>query len=113
MEEINGKIEAAIKALENKQLKVAKTTMEEGKTFIHKQQKLIRITDREENGWEVVEHYLSDDLASDSEEEKAIAKARKEALASIAKKKEQFRNVSLDAHKSRMRGGQSWEYGDQ
>ena len=54
MEVINEKIEAAIKALDNKQLEVAKATMEEGKNFIHKPQKLIRIADREENVWEVV-----------------------------------------------------------
>ena len=78
-------------------MEAAKTALESGKTLLCKQQKLIRIADREEHGWEVVRHYLSDELASDTDDEKAIAKARKEALASItkrrSKKKEQFRNA--------------------
>ena len=34
--------------------------------------KLISITDKEEHGWEVVKCYLSDDLASDSDNEKHL-----------------------------------------
>ena len=56
------------------------------------------MADREENGWEVVRYYMSDDLADDSSDEKAINRARREALASIkkkrAKKGETFRNAS-------------------
>ena len=85
-EEILEKIEAAVKALEKKDLEAAKKCMVEGKGLVTKQQKLICMADREENGWEVVKHYVSDDLASDSEDEKAIAKARREALASVKKR---------------------------
>ena len=35
--------------------------------------------DREEDGWEVVKLYLSDDLASDSEDERQLFRARREA----------------------------------
>ena len=42
----------------------------EGKKIILKQQKLLRIADRGEDGWEVVKCYLSDELAPDSEDEK-------------------------------------------
>ena len=52
-----------------------------------KQQKLIRIADKEEHGWEVVKHYLSDELTSISRDDKALSKARKEALASVTKRK--------------------------
>ena len=51
----------------------------------------------------MVKHYLSDELASNSEDEKAINRARKEALASIkkrkTKKKDSFRNAPLNHYK--------------
>ena len=106
--EVNGvifqKVEEEIKAIDNKESDVAKAELEKGKCIITKQQKLIRIADREDNRWEVVKHYLSDELASDSEDEKAISKARREALASVnkrnAKKKEQFRTYLMGIHHS-------------
>ena len=97
-EEIMEKLEAAKEAIEEKDLDTATKEIESGMEFVKKQQKLIRMADREDNGWEVVKHYLSDELADDTDDEKAISKARKEALASIgrrkAKKKETFRNAS-------------------
>ena len=58
-------VEEAIKAIDNKELDVAKAELEKGKCIVTKQQKLIRIAHREDNGWEVDKHYLSDELASD------------------------------------------------
>ena len=37
--------------------------LENGRKVILKRQKLIRLADREENGWHVVKEYLADDLA--------------------------------------------------
>ena len=48
----------------------------EGKLIIKKRQKLIRIADKNRDGWLVVQEYESDDLASDSEDEKKIRKAK-------------------------------------
>ena len=42
----------------------------EGKQIIKKRQKLIKIADKNKDGWLVVQEYESDDLASDSEDEK-------------------------------------------
>ena len=61
----------------------------------------MRIPDREEDGWEVVECYLYDDRASDSEDEKKLNKARREAVSNKKKwqankvkdRKKQFRNA--------------------
>ena len=95
-EDVLGKLEEAVNAIDRNDLEAGKLAIEGGKSILVKQQKLIRLADREEHGWEVVKHYLSDELASDSDDEKAINKARKEALASINKtknKKKQFRNV--------------------
>ena len=99
-EDIIEKIEEGIKAIDREDLSTAKTAMEEGKKILTKQQKLICLADREDNGWTVVKHYLSDDLASDTDDEKAISKARREAMATIKKKQTKrkesgkFRNAS-------------------
>ena len=84
-EEILEKIEDGIDALEEKDLQEAKEAMKTGRDLMLKQQKLIRIADREEHGWDVVKHYESDYLASDSDDEKNLKRARREALATIKK----------------------------
>ena len=96
---------------------LATATLETGKAILTKQQKFIRIADREENGWEVVKHYVSDELASDSDDEKAICKARREALTSItkrkAKRREQFRNAPLyTSHTAQRDGAGRRNWGD-
>ena len=48
----------------------------EGKEKIRKRQKLVKLADRNKDGWLVVQEYESDDLASNSEDEKKIKKAR-------------------------------------
>ena len=51
----------------------------EGRKLIHKRQKLIKIADNNKDGWQVVEEYESDELASNSDDEKKIKKAREAA----------------------------------
>ena len=95
------KIDEAMNAIEKGQIERSQERLKEGKALLLKQQKLIRIADREEDGWEVVKCYLSDDLASDSDDEKQLSKARKEAASNkkkreakaLKEKKKQFRNV--------------------
>ena len=48
----------------------------EGKEKIRKRQKLVKLADRNKDGWLVVQEYESDDLASNSEDEKKIKKAK-------------------------------------
>ena len=55
------------------------TLVNEGKKLIHKRQKLIKIADRYKDGWQVVEEYESDELASNSEDEKKLKKAKEAA----------------------------------
>ena len=43
--------------------------------LIHKLQKLIKIADRYKDGWQVVEEYDSDELASNSDDKKKQTKA--------------------------------------
>ena len=48
----------------------------EGKELIRKRQKLIRIADKSADGWRVVDEYVSDELASGSEYEKRLKRAK-------------------------------------
>ena len=50
--------------------------VDEGKELIHKRQKLIRIADKSADGWKVVDEYVSDELASGSENKKRLKKAK-------------------------------------
>ncbi|CAH3183807.1 unnamed protein product, partial [Porites lobata] len=49
--------------------------VDEGKELIRKRQKLNRIADKSADGWKVVDEYVSDELASGSEDEKGLKKA--------------------------------------
>ena len=51
--------------------------LQDGKKLLLKQQKLIRSADREEDAWELIKCYVSDDLASDSGDEKKQLLIRK------------------------------------
>ena len=51
----------------------------EGKELIRKPQKLIRITNKSVDGLRVVDEYISDELASASEDEKRLKKAKEAA----------------------------------
>ena len=94
-------IDEAISAIEKGEIERCQEKLAEGKKVVLKQQKLLRIADREEDGWEVVKCYFSDNLASDSEDEKQLSRAHREAAASKKKreankqidKKQQFRNT--------------------
>ena len=67
----------------------------EGKQIIKKRQKLIKIADKNKDGWLVVQEYESDDLASDSENEKKIRKAK----AAAEKKRRETKSNSGNASK--------------
>ena len=55
------------------------TLVFEGRKLIHKRQKLIKIADKNKDGWQVVEEYESDELASNSDDEKKLRKAKEAA----------------------------------
>ena len=68
----------------------------EAKLIIKKRQKLIKIADKNRDGWLVVQEYETDDLASNSEDEKKIRKAK---AAAEKKRKEAKGNIGNTSKK--------------
>lgn len=81
--EHNNKVKEALEeakdALKEGNYDLSKNKLEEGIKIIDKRQKLVKIADREEDGWEVVKCYISDNLASDSVDEKRLNRSRRQA----------------------------------
>ena len=73
--EVLGDVEEAIECIDKNELAKAKEFLEKGKKSLKERIKLIRIADRD--GWGTVLEYMSDDLADNSSDEKAIDKARR------------------------------------
>ncbi|CAH3035070.1 unnamed protein product [Porites lobata] len=65
---------------EKRKLDLVKTHLEELDSDIEKRNKLIRLADKSAAGWDLVNEYLSDELASGSEDEKRIRRAEQRAL---------------------------------
>ena len=71
----------------------AKELLQKGMELLGKRQKHIKMADRSENGWAVVQEYEADALADDSDDEKKIEKAEraaeKKAVVAARKRKRQ------------------------
>ena len=78
-------IEASIR---NENTQSALVSIASAKKELEKRIKLIRIADKSDFGWNTVQEYLSDDLASDSEDGKRIKKAEAEAERKRKKRQE-------------------------
>ena len=82
--ELNAQIDCVfdrIRAANDSKNKQVDDLANEGKELIRKRQKLIRIADKRADGWKVVDEYVSDDLASGSEDEKRLKKAKEKETA--------------------------------
>ena len=73
LEELVGKIKEVNAQKDHK--KVAHLT-DQAKALLHKRQKLIKLADSSEAGWDAVQEYESQDIASDDEDDKKIGNAR-------------------------------------
>ena len=78
-------ISRAEKAAGKEALSRAKNAVEQGMELLSRRKKLIKLADRSEAGWALVEEYVEDDLAEDSEDERRIEKAERAAERKIAK----------------------------
>ena len=66
--------------------------LESAKEQINKRIKLIKIADKHEGGWQTVVEYMSDELASDSDDEKKIRRANNAAMQKRKKRSVEFRS---------------------
>ena len=69
-ESVLDKLESAKDALNANATSKAKTAIEEGIALVSKRMKVIQIADKSQYSWATAQEYLSDELASDSEDEK-------------------------------------------
>ena len=74
------KVHADSTALGKRKLEAVRGYLEELDSDIKKRNKLIRLADKSAAGWDLVNEYLSDELASGSEDEKRIRRAEQRAL---------------------------------
>ena len=75
------KVQSASTALGKRNFEVVRGYLEElDSDIIKKRNKLIRLADKSAAGWDLVNEYLSHELASRSEDEKHIRRAEQRAL---------------------------------
>ena len=84
--EVLDKFHEALSALRSKSYKKVKAALEEGMGVVFKRIKAIKFADKSEFGWQTVNEYLSDELASDSDDEKRMYRAERGAEKKIKDK---------------------------
>ena len=92
------RLDEASDALKQKAYEKVKVALESGAELISKRVKGIKLADKSEFGWATVNEYLSDELASDSDDEKRIYRAEGRAERKINKEKR--RRVRSDYKRS-------------
>ena len=75
----------------------------EGEQVIKERQKLIKVADKNREGCLVVQEYESDDLVSDSEDEKKLRKAK----SAVGRKRKEIKSISGNALKKFKSGSDS------
>ena len=81
------RLDEASDALKQKSYEKVKVALESGADLVSKRVKAIKLADKSEFGWATVNEYLSDELASDSDDEKRIYRAERRAERKINKEK--------------------------
>ena len=79
-----------------------KEAIQKGRSLLEEQQKLIRLADRSEHSWSVVDEYTADNLADDSDDERRIEKAKRAAERKAGK---QRKKRSSQAGQAKSHGG--------
>jgi hypothetical protein len=84
-EEIKGMANAALCSIidDDDPLEVAASTLQRVVEAAEARQKLIKLADRSDLGWRVVQHYVADPIAESAEDEKRIKNAAKAAAAEL------------------------------
>ena len=99
--EVMADLDEAIDHLEEEDYAKVRESLEQGKKKLTRRIKLIRIADR--NGWPTVEEYLSDDLASDSDDEKQLNKAIRTANLKQEKRKRERKSFNQKRFEAKSR----------
>ncbi|XP_073253265.1 uncharacterized protein [Porites lutea] len=81
------KLDEASDALKHKSYEKVKAALESGTELVSKRVKAIKLADKSEFGWATVNEYLSDELASDSDDEKRIYRAERRTERKVTKEK--------------------------
>ena len=83
--ELNAAIDSILESIESETQQSQpsndriRSLAKDARELLRKRQKLIKIADKSRDGWQVVAEYESDELASGSEDEKRLKKARETA----------------------------------
>ena len=99
--ELNAELDTIFESIEiesesiEPNLSQIKKLSQEGRQRIRKRQKLTKLADKSRDGWQVEAEYESDELASGSEDEKRLKKAREAA----SRKRRQKEQLSSDRGK--------------
>ena len=72
---------------------------------VRKRNKLIKMADSSKAGWRIVEEYLTDDIASDANDQRKIKKAEKAALKKMKEEKQKKKSASTSKSRKTYREG--------
>ena len=89
--ETYNEVEDAEHALKKGDKDAAMKSVKRARKMLERRMKMIRFADRNPHGWLAVEQYLSDDLASDSEDDKRLKKAESEAAKKVQMREDERR----------------------
>ena len=85
------KFDEASDALKAKSYDKVKAALDSGTEVVSKRIKVIKMADKSEFGWSTVNEYLSDELASNSDDEKRMYRAERRAERKTKDKRRRFR----------------------
>ena len=87
------KFDEASDALRAESYDKVKAALDSGTEVVSKRIKVIKMAGKNEFGWSTVNEYLSDELASDSDDEKRMFRAERRAERKTKKRRRRFRPV--------------------